>query len=149
MYVQSVLKKLSLGQKAEFSKTVSESDVYLFAGITGDLHPNHVDEAYMQNTPYGHRIAHGVLILGYTSATSTMICKALQERYPGLVMVSYGYDRIRFIRPVMIGDTISVEYSVKQVIPDESKVICEAKVTNQCGDLVAVATHILKALATE
>jgi acyl dehydratase len=63
MDVQTVLKKLSLGQKAKFSKTVGESDVYLFAGVTGDLHPNHVDEAYMQNTPYGHRIAPRSLLL--------------------------------------------------------------------------------------
>lgn len=146
MDVQSLLKELPSDQKAEFSKTVSESDVYLFAGITGDLHPNHIDENYMQNTPYGHRIAHGALIIGYASATSTMVCRTLQKLHPGLVMVSYGYDRIRFIRPVMIGDTIKIEYSVERIIPDEGKIICGVKVSNQHGNLVTVATHILKAL---
>lgn len=56
----------TIGIATTFRKTVSESDVYLFAGITGDLSPNHVDEAFMKTTPYGGRIAHGALLVGYT-----------------------------------------------------------------------------------
>ena len=55
-----------------FSKTVSESDVYLFAGITGDLSPNHVNAEFMKATPYGQRVAHGALIVGYMSAASSL-----------------------------------------------------------------------------
>ena len=71
---------LSVGDQVRFSKTVSESDVYLFAGITGDLAPNHVDEEYMRATPYGRRIAHGALLIGFMSTASTMMV----ERHGGL-----------------------------------------------------------------
>ena len=64
----------TLGQAVSCSKTVAESDVYLFAGITGDLSPNHVDEIAMAATAYGHRIAHGALLVGYMSRASTLIC---------------------------------------------------------------------------
>ncbi|WP_257958787.1 MaoC/PaaZ C-terminal domain-containing protein [Bacillus sp. V3-13] len=64
---------LQVGESVSFSKTVSESDVYLFAGITGDLGENHVNEDYMKKTPYKKRIAHGALLVGYASATSTLI----------------------------------------------------------------------------
>jgi 3-hydroxybutyryl-CoA dehydratase len=64
---------LAVGDRATFRKTVGESDVYLFAGITGDLSPNHVDEVAMEGSPYGRRIAHGALIVGYMSAASTKI----------------------------------------------------------------------------
>jgi acyl dehydratase len=66
---------IAIGLRTTFSKTVSESDVYLYAGITGDLDPNHVDEEYASKTSLGHRVAHGTLILGYTSAASTQILK--------------------------------------------------------------------------
>jgi acyl dehydratase len=68
---------LSVGRKVTFSKTVSESDVYLFAGLTGDLSPNHVDEEYMKKTTYGRRVAHGVLALGFMSTASTRIIQEL------------------------------------------------------------------------
>ena len=63
----------TFGLSVTFRKTVSESDVYLFAGITGDLSPNHVDEEFMKTTPYGGRIAHGALLVGYMSGCSTDI----------------------------------------------------------------------------
>jgi len=62
------------------SKTVSESDVYLFAGITGDLSPNHTDEAYMRKTRYGRRIAHGALAVGFMSNASTKILEGIEGR---------------------------------------------------------------------
>ncbi len=68
-----------VGRSVSCSKTVGESDVYLFAGITGDLSPNHVDEAYMAKSPYGHRIAHGALLVGYMSRASTLICDHCPE----------------------------------------------------------------------
>ena len=68
------------GDRVTFSKTVGETDVYLFAGITGDFSVNHVNEQYMARTKYGHRIAHGALIVGYMSTCSTMMierCKSI------------------------------------------------------------------------
>ena len=63
---------LAVGDQVRFSKTVGDSDVYLFAGITGDLAPNHVDEEYMRGTAHGRRIAHGALLIGLTWTASTM-----------------------------------------------------------------------------
>lgn len=130
---------IEIGQTVRFSKTVGESDVYLFAGITGDLHFNHVNEEYMKGTRYGRRIAHGALMVGYMSNASTKLLESVP--FP---CVSYGYDRVRFIKPVFIGDTITVEYKVVERIPEKEQVLAEVTITNQHGDVVAVATHILK-----
>ena len=63
---------VEIGQRASFTKTVSESDVYLFAGITGDFSPNHVNKEYMENSSYGRLMAHGALLVGFMSTVSTM-----------------------------------------------------------------------------
>ena len=133
---------LKAGDEFHFSKTVGESDVYLFAGITGDLSPNHVDEREMAGTVYGGRIAHGALIVGYMSACSTMATARARDR--GETPVSLGYDRIRFLKAVRIGDTIRVTYRVSQIDPARRRASAEVEVVNQRGELVAVAVHILK-----
>ena len=101
-----------LGLEASFSKTVSESDVYLFAGITGDFSPNHVDAEFMRRTQYGQRIAHGALLVGYMSRASTMIADKCGTMNSSLYPVSLGYDKTRFLKPVFINDTISVTYTI-------------------------------------
>jgi acyl dehydratase len=133
----------ALGAVTAFSKTVSESDVYLFAGITGDLAPNHVNERFMRETQYGGRIVHGALLVGYMSATSTMIGALMAERAPSIFPVSLGYDKIRFLRPVFIGDTITVRYRVESIESGKNRTMAEVKVTNQNGELAAVATHLM------
>jgi 3-hydroxybutyryl-CoA dehydratase len=134
---------LKTGDRVTFSKTVSESDVYLFAGITGDLSPNHVDEAYMRGTPYGRRIAHGALIVGYVSRASTMIAERAPPDCP-LFPVSLGYDRIRLLAPVFIGDTITVAYEVASYDGARSRSVGKVAVSNERGETVAVAEHIMK-----
>jgi acyl dehydratase len=131
--------EIPLGLKTRVSKTVSESDIYLFAGITGDFDQNHVDEEFCKRTSFGHRIAHGALILGYTSAASTQILHTFDRP-----MVSLGYDRVRFLRPVYIGDTLTVDYEIVERQPEKERVLSKIEVTNQRGDLVFVATHIMQ-----
>jgi acyl dehydratase len=135
---------VTVGDQVRFAKTVSESDVYLFAGITGDLAPNHVDEEYMRATPYGRRIAHGALLIGFMSTASTMMV----ERHGGLAQgetpVSLGYDRIRFTAPVFLGDTITVTYTIAEVDLVRRRSRSKIEVSNQQGETVAVAEHILK-----
>jgi 3-hydroxybutyryl-CoA dehydratase len=128
-----------IGIKTSFSKTVSESDVYLFAGITGDLDPNHVDEEYCRKTSLGHRVAHGALIVGYTSAASTRILQDFDRP-----MVSVGYDRIRFLKPVYFGDTITIVYEITGVEREKERTVAKIEITNQRDELVAVATHIMQ-----
>ena len=79
---------LAIGDRATFRKTVGESDVYLFSGITGDFSPNHVDEVAMQRSPYGRRVAHGALIIGYMSAASTRILAHLDHARTNSMPVS-------------------------------------------------------------
>ncbi len=130
---------IEVGLSTRFSKTVSESDVYLFAGITGDLDPNHVDEEYCKRTSLGHRVAHGALIVGYMSAASTRILEDFERP-----MVSVGYDRIRFIKPVYLGDTINIEYVITSLDRERERIISQVEVKNQQGELVCVADHIMQ-----
>ena len=107
--------QVEIGERYVFSKTVSESDIYMFAGITGDFAPQHVNRAYMEATSYGGRIAHGALIIGYMSTASSMAIngKPMDEFTP----VSLGYDRIRFVNPVFLDDTVTVEYVIESFDP--------------------------------
>jgi len=130
---------ITVGLSTRFSKTVSESDVYLFAGITGDLDPNHVDEEYCKRTSLGHRVAHGALIVGYMSAASTHILEDFERP-----MVSVGYDRIRFIKPVYLGDTINIEYVITSLDRERERITSKVEVKNQQGELVCVADHIMQ-----
>ena len=137
-------KSFQEGRTVKFSKTVSESDIYLFAGITGDLSPNHVNDEFMKNSSYGKRIAHGALLVGFMSTASSLII----EKYPSddshSTPVSLGYDRIRFIKPVFINDTITVRYIVEKYDRKSKRSLSNIEITNQHNVIVAVAVHILK-----
>jgi 3-hydroxybutyryl-CoA dehydratase len=135
---------VSVGDQVSFSKTVGEYDVYGFAGITGDFSGNHVDEEFMKRSVYGRRIAHGVLLVGYMSTCSTMMIAKARGTDAGETPVSLGYDRIRFLGAVFIGDTITVTYRIAEIDPERRRSRSEIEVRNQHGDLVAVAQHILK-----
>lgn len=130
---------IPVGLNTSFSKTVSESDVYLFAGITGDLDPNHVDEEFCRGTSLGHRVAHGALIVGYMSAASSRILEDFDRP-----MVSAGYDRIRFLKPVYLGDTITVVYVITSLDAARERIVAKVEVKNQHGELVCVADHIMQ-----
>jgi len=130
---------LTVGKKVEVHKTVGESDVYLFAGITGDFARNHVDEEFMRRTRYGRRIAHGALLVGYISRASTEICAGLDG-----TIVSYGFEKIRFPAPAFIGDTVTVAYEIIERDEATLKTFSRVTCTTQKGDVVAAATHILK-----
>jgi len=95
---------LQVGQAAEFSKTVTESDVVLFAGITGDFNPAHVDEVQAAKSRFGGRIAHGMLSAGFISA-----CIAMRLPGPGTIYLS---QTLKFTRPVKIGDTVTARVEV-------------------------------------
>jgi len=135
---------VKVGDTAVFEKPVGESDVYMFAGITGDLSPNHVNEKVMARSKYGQRIAHGALMVGYMSTASTMVVEQCARPDATMTPVSLGYDRIRFVGAVLIGDTITVTYVIKRIEPEKNRSYSEIVITNQHGDTVAVGQHILK-----
>jgi acyl dehydratase len=138
---------VAVGDQVRFAKTVGESDVYLFAGITGDFSSNHVNEAVMQGSSYGRRIAHGALLVGFMSTCSTLMIEHAGGISAAHTPVSLGYDRIRFLAPVFIGDTITVSYRIAEIEPERCRSRAEIEVRNQRGTLVAVAQHLLKWVA--
>ena len=97
---------LKIGDTTSFTKTVSESDVYQFAGITGDFSPNHVNKAYMEKSSYGRLMAHGALIVGFMSTVSTQIIAHSREAEE--TPVSVGYDKVRFLKPVFLLSLIHI-----------------------------------------
>ena len=133
---------VEIGAKVSFSKTVSESDVYMFAGITGDFSPNHVNKAYMEKSSYGRLMAHGALMVGFMSTVSTMAIA--HTRDADETPVSLGYDRIRFLKPVFLGDTITVEYEFTAIDVERKRSTADIRITNQDGELTTVGQHILK-----
>ncbi|PHV10765.1 MaoC family dehydratase [Chitinimonas sp. BJB300] len=95
---------MTLGQTASFRKTVTEADIVLFAGITGDHNPIHTDEEYARTTPFGRRIAHGLL-------TSSLVSTVLGNQLPGPGTI-YMSQTMRFMAPVFIGDTVTASVEV-------------------------------------
>lgn len=133
---------VKVGDNASFTKTVSESDVYQFAGLTGDFSPNHINKVYMEKSPYGRLMAHGALLVGFMSTASTMViahCRNADE-----TPVAMGYDKIRFIKPVFLGDTVSTVYKISEVDVKRRRSMAVIEVMNQDSDLVAVGSHILQ-----
>jgi 3-hydroxybutyryl-CoA dehydratase len=133
---------VQVGDSASFTKTVSESDVYMFAGITGDFSPNHVNKAYMEKSSYGKLMAHGALMVGFMSTASTLAIA--DTRQADETPVSLGYDRISFLKPVFLGDTITVTYEFISVDVGTRRSVADIKLTNQDGELTTVGQHILK-----
>ncbi len=109
------LEDLSVDQGAESSREVRESDLVAFAAVTGDDNPVHLDEAYAAKTPFGGRIAHGMLSAGYISA---LIAKKLPG--PGAIYVS---QTLRFRRPVRIGDVVTARAEILAIDPAKGRVI--------------------------
>ena len=133
---------VEVGSKTTFSKTISESDVYLFAGITGDFSPNHINRQYMERSSYGRLMAHGALLVGFMSTVSTMAIAETREADE--IPVSVGYDRIRFLQPVFLGDTVTVTYKIIEIEHSRKRSYADIELINQNRELVAVAKHILQ-----
>jgi 3-hydroxybutyryl-CoA dehydratase len=141
--------KVEIGDTVSFGKTVGESDVYTFAGVTGDFSGNHVDDAFMKKSKYGQRIAHGALLVGYMSTSSTMMIEKSLQKGIDSTPVSLGYDRIRFLAPVFFGDSIRVTYVISDIDEERRRTRAKVEVRNHRGELVAVAEHLTKWVKNE
>jgi len=120
--------ELHVGDTAEFSKTVSESDVYLYAGVSGDLNPAHINESYAQNTFFKTRIAHGMLSAGFISA-------AIGMKLPGPGTI-YIRQELNFKAPVRIGDTITARVEIIEINAEKNRVRMRTTCTNQENTLI-------------
>jgi 3-hydroxybutyryl-CoA dehydratase len=135
---------LEIGERAEYSRKVSADDIRRFAEISGDFAPIHIDEAFAQTTPYGKTIAHGALLMGLLSATSTMIAARSKERGAPGTPVSLGYDRIRIIKPVFAEDLVIARYTLESVDDHAGRTRSKVEIVNQQGDVCLVGSHIMK-----
>ena len=117
--------QLTIGDSDRFSKTVTDTDIYLFAGITGDFNPAHIDEAYAQGTFFKTRIAHGMLSAGFISAV-------IGTRLPGPGTV-YMRQALDFLAPVRIGDTVTATVEVIEKMEDRKRVRLRTTCVNQEG----------------
>ena len=126
--IGKTMDEIALGETAEFAKTVSETDVYLYAGITGDLNPAHVNEAYAADTFFKGRIAHGMLTAGFISAI-------LGTRLPGPGTI-YIRQELNFLAPVRMGDTITARVEVMEKITEKNRLRLRTTCTNQAGKMV-------------
>ncbi len=121
--IGKTIDELTVGDTAKFSKTISESDVYLFAGVTGDLNPAHVNEEYAKSTFFKTRIAHGMLSASFIS---TVIGTMLPG--PGTIYMS---QEVSFLAPVKIGDTVTAIVEVAEIMADKKRVRLKTYCINQ------------------
>ncbi|MDX9760105.1 MAG: MaoC family dehydratase [Bacteroidota bacterium] len=129
------LQDMTVGETAAFTKTVSEADVYGFAGITGDFNPMHVNAVHAAASRFERRIAHGVLSAGLISAVLGM-------QLPGAGAI-YVSQSLRFLAPVYLGDTITAEVEVVELIPERNRVRLATRCRNQDGVIVAEGESVL------
>jgi 3-hydroxybutyryl-CoA dehydratase len=120
--------EIEVGQSAEFTKNISDDDVMLFAKVTGDFNPVHIDEVAASNSQFGGRIAHGMLTAGLISA-------AIAGKLPGPGSV-YLSQTLRFTAPVRIGDTVTAAVRVVELVPSKRRVRLSTVCTNQKGETV-------------
>lgn len=122
-------------------RTITETDFVMHAGQTGDFFPHHMDAEWCKGQPFKERIAHGTLIF------SVAIGQTASEINPEAF--SKGYDRLRFVKPVFIGDTIHTRVTIHEKSPDKrpefGQVVERVEVYNQRGEIVMVCDHILLA----
>ncbi|MGH4137318.1 MaoC family dehydratase [Clostridium sp.] len=128
------IKEINLGDKESFEKTISESDVYLYAGITGDLNPAHINQREAETSMFKGRIAHGMLTAGFISAVLGM-------KLPGSGTIYLGQE-LKFTAPVRFGDTIKAEVEVIEMFDAKNIIKLNTICTNQDGIVV------LKGVAT-
>lgn len=128
---------MQVGNMASFTKTITETDVVLWVGLTGDMNPIHIDREYSQTTRFGNVIVPGLMVAGLISTTVTMATF-------GNV---YANQSIKFLKPVYIGDTITATATIIEKLEDKHMVKLETKCVNQKGEAVIIGEgmeYILK-----
>lgn len=129
MKLGKTIDEIEIGDSAHFTKTITETDIYLFAGITGDFNPMHVNEEFAKGTMFKKRIAHGGI------ATS-LIAPVLGTMLPGLGTVALSTS-CRFKAPVFPGDTVTAKATVTEKDVEKNRINMECLWTNQDGAVVA------------
>lgn len=126
-----------VGQKASISKTITDADIYNFAGITGDFNPIHINDDFAKITRFGNRIAHGML-------TSSFISTVVGMALPGAGALYLG-QTLKFVKPVFVGDTIYVEVTVTEIRKEKKIFIASTIIRNQDGQEVVTGEATMMA----
>jgi len=127
MYEAKRFSQFALGDKSSFEKTVTEADVVLFAGISGDYNPLHMNAEFAKTTLFKERIAHGALVNSFISAAAAQFVGV------GAIYLS---QLSKFMRPVKIGDTIKATVEVVQLMPEKERLQLRTYCVNQQGQVV-------------
>ncbi len=140
MFIKKYFEEFEIGYcRTTIGRTVTETDIVVHAGQSGDFFPHHMDEEWCKTQPFKKRIAHGTLIF--------TIAVGLSADHINEVAMTYGYERLRFIKPVFIGDTIKVTLTIKDKKehkkPAYGLVSELVECTNQHKETVMVCEHIL------
>lgn len=128
---------------AEYVREISGELIKTYAEVSGDFHPLHLDAEYAKGTPWGRRIGHGAMLVGFMSTASTILSEDI-EKAIGHTNVSLGYDRLRFVAPVFEGDTITTTIKIAEIQKENLRAICEERCTNQSGETVAFGLHVMR-----
>jgi len=123
------------------ARTITEADIVQFAALTGDWHPLHTDAEYAKRTMFGERIAHGMLILAI--GTGLLFRSSQNIALPKFSIAAAGLDKVRFVAPTKIGDTIALESEVTQIqamTADRGLIIARHRMVNQRGEVVLTFT---------
>ncbi len=136
VYAEKPFEAFAVGDAASFSKTITEADIVLFAGVSGDTYPLHVDAEYAKTTRFGERIAHGML-----SASLLSTVTGLMLGTPGGIYVE---QSLRFRAPVRIGDTLCARSEVVSIDVPRRRLHCRTTITNQSGTLVIDGDAVLQ-----
>lgn len=133
--MQSITERFHIGDKASFIKTITEADVVMFAGITGDVNPVHIDDTYAKSSIFKGRIAHGGLV-------AALFSTVLGTKLPGQGSI-YMHQDSKFIKPVYFGDTIKAEVEIEQIIEDKRRIILKTTATNQKEEIVVTGSAMI------
>ena len=121
------------------AKTMTDAHFLFFAGMTGDNHPIHYDDEYAKTTRFGKRVTHGLLVASMTASGASTLSPLLEGS-----IVAFVEQSSRFLKPVLIGDTIASELEVTELVPktDMGLLRLTTRVTNQRGEIVLEGTHV-------
>lgn len=132
---KKTVKDIKVGDSDSFTKTVTEADVYAFAGVSGDFNPAHINETYAKETMFKGRIAHGVLSVSFIS---TVIGTLLPG--PGSIYLS---QEVKFVKPVYFNDTITATCTVTKIIEEKRRLFLDTVCTNQNGEEVITGSVVV------
>jgi len=127
---------IKVDDEASLTRTITEAHIVMYAGLTGDMNPVHVDAEHAAQSMFGERIAHGMLVAGLISAV-------LGTQLPGPNSIYLGQD-LKFVAPVKIGDTVKVVVTVLEKRADKRIIKLRTAVSNQRGELVVDGTAVVK-----